>query len=287
MGCMASTPGQLDTRIEIVTPENIAFEYRVAGPFRRLPAFLIDLAIRVAVAIAGMIAATIVFGSAGVAGLGLGLGLVLWFLLAWFYGGLFETVWNGQTPGKRMMRIRVVSVNGQPITALQAVLRNILREVDAQPLWLYQVGLLAAMLNDRFQRLGDLACGTMVVVEEPQGLREVMRTGEPEAARVAGLVPANFQPSRSLARALAAYVERRQMFPWGRRIEMTRHLGEPLRQKFHLPPNVDLDLLLCGLYERAFVAERDSGATRGDSPFRTPQNPFAEFTDVVVVDEMR
>ena len=265
---MADATGQLDTHIEIVTPENIAFQYRVAGPFRRLPAFLIDLAIRVGVAVVGMFAALLAFGAAGVGGVGFGLGMLLWFLLAWFYGGLFETFWNGQTPGKRLMKIRVVSIEGQPITPLQAVLRNILREIDAQPLWLYQIGLLAAMSNRRFQRLGDLASGTMVVVDGRQQLPGVVRTGEPEAVRVAALVPPSFQPSRSLARALAAYAQRRRLFPWGRRMEIARHLGEPLRQKFQLPVNIDLDLLLCGLYHRTFIADRDDQSSQGSSPFR-------------------
>jgi len=210
---MANATGQIDTRIEIVTPENIAFQYRVAGPFRRLPAFLIDLAIRVGVAVVGMIAAVLAFGSAGVEGVGLGAGLLLWFVLSWFYGGLFEALWNGQTPGKRMMRIRVVSVEGQPITPFQAILRNILRDVDSQPLVFYQIGLLAAMLNDRFQRLGDLASGTMVVIEEGRRLQGVVPVREPEAIRIGALIPPSFQPSRSLTRALAAYVERRQLFP--------------------------------------------------------------------------
>ena len=270
---MADATGQLDTHIDIVTPENIAFHYRVAGPFRRLPAFLIDLAIRVGVAALGMLAALLAFGAAGVGGVGFGLGMLLWFLLAWFYGGLFETFWNGQTPGKRLMKIRVVSIEGQPITPLQAVLRNILREIDAQPLWLYQIGLLAAMSNRRFQRLGDLASGTMVVVEQPQQLPGVVRTGEPEAVRVAALVPPSFQPSRSLARALAAYAQRRRLFPWGRRMEIARHLGEPLRQRFQLPVNIDLDLLLCGLYHRTFIADHDDQSSQGSSPFReTPEN---------------
>lgn len=270
---MAESNGQLDTHIEIVTPENIAFHYRVAGPFRRLPAFLIDLAIRLVVAVAGFLLAIFLFGAADLDELGMGLTLLLWFSLAWFYGGLFEAFWNGQTPGKRVMRIRVVSVEGQPITPLQAVLRNILREVDAQPLWLYQVGLLAAMSNQRFQRLGDLACGTMVVVEEPRRLQGLVRSGEPEALHVASLIPPSFQPSRSLALALAAYVERRRLFPWGRRIEIAHHLGEPLRQKFQLPANTDLDLLLCGLYHRAFIADR--GESLGDSPFARPTAPVA------------
>ena len=60
------------------------------------------------------------------------------------------------------------------------------------------------------------------------------------------------------ARTLAAYVQRRQLFPWGRRIEIARHIGEPLRQKFQLPPGTDLDMLLCGLYRRAFIADRNN-----------------------------
>ena len=108
MGCMAdATGGHIDTCIEIVTPENIAFQYRVAGPFRRLPAFLIDAAIRIALAAVTMIAAVFAFDYAGVVGVGIGIGLLIWFALSWFYMGLFEALWNRQTPGKRIMRIRV------------------------------------------------------------------------------------------------------------------------------------------------------------------------------------
>jgi len=60
----------------------------------------------------------------GAGGVGLSVILVAWFGLSWFYGGFFETVWNGQTPGKRLLGLRVLTVEGQPINALQAVLRN-------------------------------------------------------------------------------------------------------------------------------------------------------------------
>jgi uncharacterized RDD family membrane protein YckC len=289
-GEMANTNGQIDTRIQIVTPENIAFQYRVAGPFRRLPAFLIDLAIRVGVAVLGMIAAALAFGSVGVTGVGLGLGLILWFGLSWFYGGLFEALWNGQTPGKRVLGIRVVSVEGQPITPFQAILRNILRDVDAQPFMFYQVGLLAAMLNDRFQRLGDLASGTMVVIEEGRRLQGVVPIRESEAIRIAGLVPPGFEPSRSLARALAAYVQRRQLFPLGRRLEIARHIGEPLRQKLEFPVETDLDMFLCGLYRRAFIVERDcqiETPTPAGSPFANVVAPAMPFAKVTAVDDPR
>jgi uncharacterized RDD family membrane protein YckC len=282
-----ATGGQIDTRIEIVTPENIAFRYRVAGPFRRLPAYLIDMAIRIGLGVVAVIIGRLIVAATGVAGLGTGTMLVLWFLLAWFYGGLFEAFWNGQTPGKRLLGIRVVSVEGQPITPFQAILRNILRTVDAQPLVLYQVGLVAAMLNDRFQRLGDLATGTMVVVEERGYLRGVVQIYEPGAIQAAALIPPAFQPSRSLARALAGYVQRRQLFSWGRRLEIARHVGEPLRQKFDLPSDTDLDLLLCGLYRRAFIADRPDHAEqpRGGSPFKQPPTPVEKFAMASVVDE--
>ncbi len=268
MGGMVSRNSQLDTSIEIVTPENIAVQYRVAGPFRRLPAYLIDLVLKVAVCIAVSLLLVLLFGVAGFWEVGAGLGMVLWFLLSWFYGGMFEAFWNGQTPGKRMMKIRVLSVDGQPIDATQAVLRNVLRAIDAQPAFFYLVGLVAATMNDRFARLGDLACGTMVVIEERNWLRGVIRVSNPEAISLAGQIPANFQAGRSLARALAAYVTRRQLVPPGRRMEIAQHLGEPLRQRFNLPRGTNLDLLLCGLYHRTFITDReDEPDIRAGSPF--------------------
>jgi uncharacterized RDD family membrane protein YckC len=278
---MKNKVDQFDTSIEIVTPENIAFQYRVAGPFRRLPAYLIDLLIRGLIVGVGSFALAIVVG---IAMLGsswwVGGSLALLFLVSWFYGGLFETLWNGQTPGKRLMQIRVLSVDGQPINAVQAVLRNLLRAVDMLPLC-YQLGLLAAMMNDRFQRLGDWACGTMVVIEERQWLygHGLIRTGDPEVKRLAEQIPANFQPSRSLARALATYVQRRRTFSWARRMEIAHHLGEPLRRKFNLPASTNLDLLLCGLYERTFITERRGQPAHEGSPFMEPHVAFAQSAD--------
>jgi len=280
---MAENLGQFDTTIEIVTPENIAFQYRVAGPFRRLPAYLIDLVIRALIVGVGGFALSI---AVGLALLGpswwIGGTLALLFIVTWFYGGLFEALWNGQTPGKRLMQIRVLSIDGQPINGMQAVGRHLLRAVDMLPVC-YLLGLLAAAMNNRFQRLGDWACGTMVVVEERQWLygHGVIRLAEPEVKRLAEQIPANFQPSRSLARALAAYVQRRRNFSWGRRLEIARHLGEPLREKFNLPLSTNVDLLLCALYHRTFITDRrrPEGArpAREGSPFMETHVPFAQF----------
>jgi uncharacterized RDD family membrane protein YckC len=266
---MGNNHRQLDTTIEIVTPENIAFRYEIAGPFRRLPAYLIDLAIRIGVAMLFSFGVMLALGTAGLPDIGAGLMLLGWFVLTWFYGGLFETFWNGQTPGKRAMQIRVISIDGQPVTGLQAVLRNVLRAIDMQPYGFYVLGLLSSTMNDRFQRLGDLAAGTMVVHEERQWFRGLVRVTEPEALRLAALIPADFQASRSLARAVAAYVQRRDYFHRLRRLEIARHLGEPLRGRFGLPPGTDLDQLLVAVYHRAFVTDRMGELlVVGQSPFR-------------------
>ena len=277
---MLNSAGQFDTSIQIVTPENIAFQYRVAGPFRRLPAYLIDVLIRGAVFGAGTLVLLAIFGMAGLGFVGIGLGLVLWFLLAWFYGGVFETFWNGQTPGKRLLHIRVISVDGQPIGGLQAVLRNVLRVLDGQPghnflmgPLTYLLGLLVAMTNDRFQRLGDLAAGTMVVVEQRQWFAGIVAIKHADVAGMAGVIPPSFQASRSLARALATYAQRRENFSLARRMEIARHLAEPLRERFQLPRDTNLDLLLCGLYHRTFITDRRGQQDDGSPPPNQPAVP--------------
>ena len=267
---MAEKRPQIDNRIDIVTPENIAFSYRVAGPFQRLPAYLLDLLIRgalvVLIGIPLTCAGFIVFGPAPIA--------IVAFVLEWFYGGIFEALWNGQTPGKRLLRIRVLSTSGEPINGMQAVLRNVLRAADMLPSFItptFQVGLLTMSLNDRYQRLGDLVCDTMVVVEEPQPLLGVARVSEPQALALAEDIPRGFVVSRSLALALSNYVQRRHGFPWPRRAEIARHLGEPLRVKFGLPQGTSYDMLLCALYHRVFIDDRPGTEEGGASPFSQQQ----------------
>jgi uncharacterized RDD family membrane protein YckC len=264
---MIAAQTQLDTTIQIVTPENIAFHYRVAGPFRRLPAYLIDLAIRLGVLlllqwILGMVAALgALSGAPGVTGLALATFLLALFLLEWFYGGVLETFMNGQTPGKWVMGIRVLTVDGQPINGMQAVMRNILRAADMIPAT-YMVGLVTMAYNRRFQRLGDLVCGTIVVIEERHWLTGVAKLEDPRAAQLAEYLPADFRVSRSLAQTLATYVERRRFFTPARRREVARHLGEPLLEYFGMRKDTSHDLLLCALYYKTFIADRTADEER-------------------------
>jgi uncharacterized RDD family membrane protein YckC len=272
---MSGCGKQIDTSVQIVTPENIAFRYWLAGPFRRLPAYLMDVVIQViAVLLLGMIGG-VLFGTLGPVGLFgtyWGLMMLLVFVVHWFYGGIFESLWNGQTPGKRIMRIRVVSTQGHPVGAWQAVLRNVLRMVDAMPflpplalfgggseisLPFFVVGLVSASLNDRFQRLGDLAAGTMVIMEE-RSLGKVLRFRDDRVTAMADSIPSSFLVSRTLGLALSHYVQRRKALSRARRNEIARYLGEELCERFKLPKDTDYDLLLCGLYQKAFLGERSA-----------------------------
>jgi uncharacterized RDD family membrane protein YckC len=277
MAWMNGPRKQIDTSVEIVTPENISFRYWLAGPARRLPAWLIDLVIQ------GVALAAVCWGL-GLAssflelpGSSFGLFAVIVFLVQWFYGGLLEATWNGQTPGKRAMGLRVVTVQGQPIRVWQAVLRNVLRAVDAMPLvpllplawgpfglaWpFFSVGLIAASLSDRFQRLGDMAAGTMVIVDQTARLAGVLKFRDDRVTQIAGMVPSSFQVQRTLGLALSLYVQRRKVLSRARRQEISRHLGEPLCRQFKLPPDTDHDLLLCGLYQKAVLGSA-SAETRG------------------------
>lgn len=257
---------QLDNRIEIVTPENIEFTYRVAGPFRRLGAYLLDNLLCWVFILVAALLTLLVFGVLQSPGTAVLVGLLAHFFTTWFYGGVLESLWNGQTLGKRMFGLRVLSDDGQPINGIQAIGRNFLRHADTLP-WAYwtveeaavplstlQLGLLFMFVYGRYQRLGDWAAGTMVVIDEPQQLYGVARVTEPAALQLAAQLPANLVVTRSLGRALSAYVQRRLKVPVARRFEMASHLGEALCQRYGLPPNTNYDLLLCAVYHRAFIA---------------------------------
>jgi uncharacterized RDD family membrane protein YckC len=258
----------LDARIEVVTPENIAVHYRVAGPVRRALALLLDIALLLAI----MMGLTFVVQFIGIINTGFAMGvyLVLNFLLYWFFFGFQEAYFNGRTLGKKTLGLRVITVDGQPINGLQALMRNFLR---LPTFMMPVVDLITMTLNDRFQRLGDLACGTVVVVEDRSWLFGVAKLDDPRCVQLAAYIPANFEVTKSLAKALSTYVERRKFFSPARCREVARHIAEPLLKKFGLPPDTSYDLLLCTLYYRAFIADR--GDDEKQAAAISQQNPFA------------
>jgi uncharacterized RDD family membrane protein YckC len=92
--------------------------------------------------------------------------LVLIFAVQWIYFTFFEWLWNGQTPGKRLLHLRVIKVDGAPVSWIDVLLRNLSRPIDAfGPMGL--IGLLMIFVSPRAQRLGDLMARTLVIHETP------------------------------------------------------------------------------------------------------------------------
>jgi uncharacterized RDD family membrane protein YckC len=91
--------------------------------------------------------------------------IILVFVLWSGYFALFEWVWNGQTPGKRMLKLRVIREDGRPVTVWEAAARNLLRLFDMMPFPFYSIGLVSVFMSSRDQRVGDFVAGTVVVRE--------------------------------------------------------------------------------------------------------------------------
>ncbi|MCA9131526.1 MAG: RDD family protein [Planctomycetales bacterium] len=285
----------LDCLARVITPENIEFEYALAGPFQRLPAFVFDFVLRALILLAtliglGMLSAYVPLAS----NLVMLVVLLLFFFLSWFYGIYCETRFNGRTPGKMLFRLRVISVDGRPINATQATLRNLLRLADMclmLPLQVFDttapaafviptllVGLITMTLSPRMQRVGDLAAGTMVISEHTRRSPRNLLPEDLRAYGLAELIPANFQATSSLAQTVGLYMENRQRLSPLRRQEVARHLAQPLIEQWELLPDTSPDLLLCALYVRIFLSaeQQQQGRQRmrsGDQPPVLPQ-PF-------------
>ena len=89
--------------------------------------------------------------------------ILLIFGFLWVYFSLFEWLWNGQTPGKRLLHLRVIKVDGSPVSGIDVLLRNLSRPIDAGPIGL--IGLLMIFVSRKSQRLGDLMARTIVIHE--------------------------------------------------------------------------------------------------------------------------
>ncbi|HTO09549.1 MAG TPA: RDD family protein [Myxococcota bacterium] len=156
----------IDTIHAVQTPEGVDLSLPVAGPVPRALAYALDIAIQGA----GLAAVQMVLFAAGGSGFAIGLNAIVAFLTYWFYPVCFEVLSHGQTPGKRIVGLRVVQENGTPIGWPASVLRNFLLVADFLPL-LYLAGITSMCLDASFRRLGDLAAGTLVVHAERERRR--------------------------------------------------------------------------------------------------------------------
>ncbi|MDR2649567.1 MAG: RDD family protein [Clostridiales bacterium] len=157
--------------ITIVTPENIAIEYRLAGLGSRLAAAFIDTLIQMAAL--AVVYAVILFGVMrlnlshldrfDINGIGSALLIISLFVIYLGYYTVFEFLMKGQTPGKRLLKLRVMRNNGRPLTLGHSIVRNILRYfVD-----ITGAGVICILFNKQCKRVGDMAAATIVVAENP------------------------------------------------------------------------------------------------------------------------
>jgi uncharacterized RDD family membrane protein YckC len=207
---------KLDTLQAVELAEGVEIRLRVAGPLTRAGAYLVDFLIRVMLMLAGVIASLLVGWSLG-GRVANGLMLLTWFLLDWLYPVVFEAGRRGATPGKRLMGLRVVQASGSPVTVGQAVVRNFLRFIDSMPLFTYAFGMASCLASRKFQRLGDLAAGTVVVYDRA-----------PSQPMIPDLEPVDPLPlpvslSADETRALALFSERAGLWSQGRRVEIADH----------------------------------------------------------------
>jgi uncharacterized RDD family membrane protein YckC len=288
----------LDNTIRVTTPENIAFEYQLAGPFRRLFAYLLDLLITVTgfgvfsflvfllmsfvvAPLAQLLGLQALFEAAF--GAVVGLLFVVYFLVYWFYGAFFETYFNGQTLGKRSTGLRVLSVNGHAIDGVQATLRNFFRLLDAWPavsvaalvdvsefdselemilrsvtLPTFLIALTMMCISRKFQRVGDMVADTVVVIDTQANRPSLIKFSDPRVASLADLIPKNFLPTNHLAKAIASYVDLRRSIHPQRANEIAAHVAIPLLKKFGIPSDTDYDLFICALYYKTFIDSRST-----------------------------
>jgi len=180
--------------------------------------------------------------------------LLLMFALEWGYFVASETLMSGRSVGKRALGLRVVTLDGLPVSFGSSMLRNLLRAADFLPSG-YAVGLLTMTLDPRFRRLGDWAANTMVIVEERPRLREPIRL-QP-AARPAEL--ANF-PSRldlpgPVLEALELFLRRAPELQTLREDELANMLAPQYAQRFNVSYE-DASRFLGLLYIRAIGEQR-------------------------------
>ena len=157
-------------KLTIETPEQIPLEFPLAGIGSRFLAIALDMLIQVLgwlllAFLAELLLPPMARLVPRVWTWGAALMLLTAFALYAGYYALFEIFWNGQTPGKRLVRIRVIGDSGRPITVYEALIRNLLRIVDQFP-GLYVVGIISVFVTARNQRLGDVVAGTVVVHEK-------------------------------------------------------------------------------------------------------------------------
>jgi uncharacterized RDD family membrane protein YckC len=249
----------LDDELVIETPERVELHYILANVGNRFLAAFIDHLIQIAAGlivllIAGAFTKWTLFAGMGV--WAAAVTVLVIFAIYWGYFVAFETLWNGQTPGKRIMKLRVVREDGRPVRFFEVFIRNLLRlAVDLMPPFSYAIGVVSIIFSPRSKRIGDFVAGTVVVKEratEAPSLREIIKISEAEQGRAEQAAPLLFAAdtrklSETEVRAIETFLKRRF------------ELGEPSRSVLAMriaqPISARLGIAVEGLSPEAMLEE--------------------------------
>ncbi|HYO64375.1 MAG TPA: RDD family protein [Pyrinomonadaceae bacterium] len=173
--------------------------------------------------------------------------LILSVFVVWSgYFALFEWAWNGQTPGKKWLKLRVIREDGRPVTFWEAAARNLLRIFDMMPFPFYSIGLACVFVSPRDQRVGDYVAGTVVVREreaQAPSFSQVFNAPTSDAALRRSFKPVPFVGDVTLLapreiEVVEAFLRRRWDLPDDTRQWMAWRVATPVLEK--LRPAFDL-----------------------------------------------
>ena len=235
-----AAPPDYRQRLQVETPEHVTLDLEIAGVGSRALAAIIDLAVLVGSAFGVLIILAIVGGFGLVIGSVGGAILLLAGFAVWTgYFILFEGLRRGQTPGKRMVGIRVVSDTGNAVSLGAAAARNLLRLADFLPPP-YLIGGLLVALHPRGKRLGDMVAGTVVARDRPSQLvvaRTTARTAGTPLPLVPELTDAEF-------RLLGQFESRQAQLAQPARVRLAAAIARRLADHPAPPGVTDLEHLL-------------------------------------------
>ena len=247
----------MNEQLSIETPEQIDINFQKAGIGSRFYAALIDTSLLLLIAFIGYYVNRNFISELGeTLGNWLGaLGSILVFALFWGYYMVFEVTTNGQSPGKRALGLRVIKDGGYPIGFADSAIRNLVRVVDFLP-FCYGAGLLAMLLNSNWQRLGDLAAGTLVVKTARTDLKRTSVNAEatvptlnisPQVFDYAAWIRPELVTENELS-TIREYLVRRGALPKLRRSALAQTIASPIIEKMEGSGSVRYEKFLEEVY---------------------------------------
>ena len=171
---MASTAENLGAeQYTVAGATGVDVALKIAGPGSRAYAFVIDWHIRILLALAWLVAAMLILtGALSVrnalqdsSSLLVLAGILPPNIIYFLYHPLLEALMHGQTPGKRMAGVRIVNRDGGIPSVGAILIRNAFRLIDSLPV-LYLVGLVTCFFSAQRVRIGDMAAGTLLILDE-------------------------------------------------------------------------------------------------------------------------